>query len=133
MVSPGKGVLVGVRKWHHQFRRSKTVSSTSPWSLLQFLSPGSCLEFLPRFPSAMEYDLRAVRRKKHKPLLIMVFYQSSRNLKEEKGFFKYLLKIFFILVQCVITISILFTGVFLLIGLAQHFSTWFNLFEQLTH
>lgn len=36
--------------------RSKPLSSTPPWSLCQFCSPGSCHEFLPWLPSVLDYD-----------------------------------------------------------------------------
>jgi hypothetical protein len=38
--------------------RSKPVSSISPWSLLQFLPPGPCLEFLSWLALLMESDLK---------------------------------------------------------------------------
>jgi hypothetical protein len=40
-------VLLGaIRKQAEKIKRSKPVSSTPPWPLLQFLLAGSCLEFL---------------------------------------------------------------------------------------
>lgn len=38
---------------------SKLVSDTSPHPLLQFLSPGSCLEFLPQLPFTVDDKLKA--------------------------------------------------------------------------
>jgi hypothetical protein len=39
---PGLVVLGSIRKVADQFKRSKLVSSTPPWSLYQLLPPGSC-------------------------------------------------------------------------------------------
>jgi hypothetical protein len=44
-VNLGQVTLDSIRK-AEQIMRSKPVSSISPWSLLQFLPPGPCLEFL---------------------------------------------------------------------------------------
>jgi len=44
----GQGVLDGVRKQTEQAMGSKAVNSAPLWLLLQFMSPGSYLEFLPR-------------------------------------------------------------------------------------
>jgi len=44
---PGQVILGGTRKQTKQTMKSKQVSSTSPWLLLQFLPPSSSLEPLP--------------------------------------------------------------------------------------
>lgn len=46
-------VLGAMRKETAQATGSKPVSTASPWSLLQFLLPGSCLDFLPWLPFTM--------------------------------------------------------------------------------
>lgn len=56
-VNPGQVVLVGIRKWAEQDMGNKPVSSMLPWSLLQFLTPDSCLEFLSLLPSMMDHTL----------------------------------------------------------------------------
>lgn len=33
-------------------------SSITLWSLIQLLPPGSCLEFMPRLPSMMDYNMQ---------------------------------------------------------------------------
>jgi hypothetical protein len=43
----GKVIPECTRKQAEQAMGSKPVSSVPPWPLLQFLHPGSCLEFLP--------------------------------------------------------------------------------------
>lgn len=49
-VTPGQVVLGHVGKQSEQAVESKLVSNVPLWSPLQFLSPGSCLEFCPMFP-----------------------------------------------------------------------------------
>lgn len=43
-VSPGQGVLDGIRKQVGQVMENKPVSNIAPWPLLQFLLPGSSLD-----------------------------------------------------------------------------------------
>lgn len=54
----------------------------SPFSLLQFLSSDSCLEFHPWLSSLMECDPRLVSW--NKLLLVMLFYHSNRNSRDCK-------------------------------------------------
>lgn len=53
--TPWQVVPGGIRKQAEQTIKSKSVSTSSPWSLLQCLPPGSQLEFLPWLPSVVDY------------------------------------------------------------------------------
>jgi len=53
--TPGKVMLSSIRKQAEQAIRSKSVSSTPPWPLLQLAPPGSCLGFLSCLPFVMDY------------------------------------------------------------------------------
>jgi hypothetical protein len=69
---PGQVAFGSLRK-AEQAMKSKSVSSVLPWSLLQFLLLGSCLEL-----SILTILLPIL-------LLVMVFYYSNRN--QTKSFY----------------------------------------------
>jgi hypothetical protein len=48
---PGPAVLSCIRKKAEMVMEEKPVNNIPPWSLLQFLPQGSCLEFLSWLPS----------------------------------------------------------------------------------